>query len=661
MNKLLKCLLLAALFPILLTAQTVNDTIPRIVGIHSDVSGNTATFTPEAPPLQQIAGAPKAFYTYFWEFGDGNYSKQQQPKHTYKDKGDYQVRLWTTNNYDNGKPPTSRPQGVAVSSVTDSYTDEATLDEHFGFHLLKNREPMPDQEMLVVVSYKNEKEYVSDGKLYLFYNELKYKADNFELLDTRTYHDERKVEEQETLAQLEHNDSYRFLASSKAAPLIVQLQDTITRTNLPLTLEESKAFYKNWSVLEFDGMDPGEERNVFHTLKTTPEMLKDTTAIITLRGVYVPDRNYDEHKVKDLEMEIVTSHDPNKMSTSDAFINYRRVRSKVMDFKIRFQNDGEGPARMIQLETDIPEMFDKSTLKVKDMYPKCEICPDEQEVSYSCLDTIIKQDQIIFKFKNIYLPGSQMKKEVAYDSTQGFVKYSLKFGKNFHKKKSRSRTAIIFDKNEPIITNYAANRFLPGISIGAKAGYNLFPELDNSRSYFVGATLSPYKSYRWYWQSELMLGTHDFDIDRSIQEDIVGPITDPNGVTFDQVLRRTTITGETSRFNVDVVPISIRYNFNAIVGVGAGPQLSLDLSNKQTRTLQEEYFLWINNMPGDPITDLDNIRQEETSESFSDIRYGLFADITLGASRIGPSAGIRYVYNVDEPQQQWQFYAIWKF
>jgi len=161
-------------------------------------------------------------------------------------------------------------------------------------------------------------------------------------------------------------------------------------------------------------------------------------------------------------MEIVTSHDPNKMSSNGFFMNYRLVRFKTLNFKTRFQNDGEGPARKIKLETDIPDIFDKSTLKIVDMYPKCEICPKNEEVNYSCLDTIILKNQIHFTFKNIYLPGSNQKNVMEKDSTKGFVKYSLKFGKDFHKVKTKSRTAIIFDKNEPIITNYAVTRFQSG-------------------------------------------------------------------------------------------------------------------------------------------------------------------------------------------------------
>jgi PKD repeat protein len=52
---------------------------------------------------------------------DGHYSKEAEPKHTYKKKGTYTSRLTVTNNYDNGKPPATRPKKVVVNEIdTDS-------------------------------------------------------------------------------------------------------------------------------------------------------------------------------------------------------------------------------------------------------------------------------------------------------------------------------------------------------------------------------------------------------------------------------------------------------------------------------------------------------------------------------------------------------------
>jgi hypothetical protein len=628
----------------------VNDTLTRVANIKNTTNGNAVMFTPETPALNQIAGAPKAFYTHYWEFGDGHYSNEEQPKHTYKKTGEYEVKLWATNNYDTGKPPTTRPKKIAINEVTAPYNDIASMDEDFT--LKRNREPVPDEEMVIIVSYKNPKEYTTNGKLYMFYNEQQFKANNFELTDTRTYYNEKNTSSDGFAFTHNIDDDGTYLATSNNEFIETRtfLQDSTEKTNLPLTIENSKAFYKNWRLLEFNDMKPNEERNIFFSLKTTPEMLKDTSAIISVRGIYVPDANYDNHKVKDMEMEIVTSHDPNKMSSNGTFMNYRLVRFKTLKYKIKFQNNGEGPAKTIRLETNIPEMLDKSTIKVLDMYPKCEICP-KRDVIYSCLDTTFTKTQAIFTFKNIYLPGSEQKNVKEYDSTKGFVKYSIKFAKDFHKKKTKSRTAIIFDKNDPIVTNYSTTRFLPGISIGAKVGVNSFSELNNSESYFFGATLSPYKSYRWYWQVELMNNFHNYNASTEVSEEF---IQDAQGT---RILQRTTTRNSFENIDWDV-PVLIRYNINNYIGLGAGVQNTISFSEKQTQSILAEQFE--GNITTNPVISSEESRINE-SNSFTNIRSGLLFEATAGFARIGPSLGARYIMNFEDNFNYWQFYAIWKF
>ena len=627
------------------------DTTQRIATIEHKFEGNQVKFTPNAPELNQIAGAPKAFYTNYWEFGDGTYSKENNPTKTYKESGEYEVRLWATNNYDTGKTPTSRPKKIKVTNVDESYDEEANMITNFD--LQRNREPVPEEEFVVIVRYKNTKDYVTNGKVFLFYNEKQFKADNFEIAESRMYHNENEISTEDLVFTPKlDDDNYYASAENKILQLQSKLQDSTEKQNLPLTLEESKAKYNNSTAFTFKNMQPNEERNVFYTIKTTPEMIKDTSAIVSVRGIYVPDENYDNHNVKDMEMEIVTSHDPNKMSTSAFLMNYRLVRFKKPKFKIKFQNNGEGPARTIRLETDIPEIFDKSTIEVLDMYPKVKICP-KYDVEYSCLDTTYTQKQAIFTFKNIYLPGSEQKNVKEYDSTKGFVKYRIKFGKNFHKIKTKSRTAIIFDKNEPIITNYSTTRFMPGISIGAKAGYNYFFDLDNSKSYFVGATLSPYKSYRFYWQVELLNSLHEFDGSTQISEQF----TD-NGATGELFFRRTTTS--TSYNNIDwEVPVLLRYNVNNYIGIGAGLQGMISVSQKESTTTTIEDYENINTVPGALINS--ETISTENKASFTNFRSGFLVEATAGFARIGPSIGARYVFNFKDNYNYMQFYAIWKF
>ncbi|WP_133523490.1 PKD domain-containing protein [Flavobacterium sp. 245] len=640
------------LFSIFSIGQTkVKDTITRRANISFIQNGNAVTFKPETPPLIPIAGAPKPSYSYLWELGDGHYSKEASPKHVYKNKGTYTTRLAVTNNYDNGKPPATRPKKVAVNDITDNdYKDIASIADQNGFAIIKNCDPIPDQEMIVVVSYQNLENYVSSGKLYLFYNEKQFKDNNFELTDFRTYANEREVKENLVAFADDLDDSNNFLASAEGNFKPKKYRNTTTEEDLDASLSEANKTYHNVSVLEFDDANPGETRNVFYTFKTTPEMIKDTSATVTMRGIFVPNRSYKNHKIKNLEMEIVTSHDPNKMGSNGSFMNYRLVRFKRVNFKTRFQNNGEGPARKIRLETDVPDMFDKKTFQIESMYPECPICPKGQEPTVSCLDTIIKQKQIIFTFKNIYLPGSEQKNVQEKDSTKGFVKYSMKFAEDFHKVKTKSRTAIIFDKNEPIITNYATTRFLPGISIGAKAGYNFYPDLDKSTSYFLGATISPFKSYRFYWQAEWLNALNQYNSEVKIEEEF---LTNANGV---RQLQRTTTTTENKNINWEI-PLLIRYNINNYIGVGAGVQVNVNVSSEQNQNIQVDLY------EGDKGNFL--IDSKTTSNtiknSFTDFKTGLLFDLTAGFARIGPSLGARYVINFEQNFNYIQLYGIWKF
>lgn len=645
-------ILFSVCHPELVEGQTkVKDTITRKAKITYNQTRNSVTFKPETPPLIPIAGAPKPSYSYLWEMGDGHYSKEAEPKHVYKNKGTYNARLAVTNNYDNGKPPATRPKLVIVNEISDEvYKDIASIEDQNGLAIQKNCDPIPDQQMEVIVSYQNMENYVADGKLYLFYNEKQFKNNNFELLDFRTYAGETEVKENlvATADDLENSDSY--LASENALATAKKYKITTIEEDLDATLSEANKTYKNATILEFDGANPGETRNVFFTLKTTPEMIKDTSATVTMRSIFVPNRSFKNHKVKNLEMEIVTSHDPNKMGSNGSFMNYRLVRFKRVNFKTRFQNNGEGPARMIRLETDVPDMFDKKTFQIEDMYPKCPICPKGEEPTTSCLDTIIKQSQIFFTFKNIYLPGSTQKNVKEIDSTKGFVKYSLKFNKDFHKVNTRSRTAIIFDKNEPIITNYATTRFSPGISIGAKAGYNLYPSLKNSRSYFVGATASPFKSYRFYWQAEFANSLHSYDGPTTVVSQLIQ-------TTGKLQLQRTTTSSQNENINWEI-PVLIRYNINNYVGIGAGLQANINAPEKATQTTTIDVY-----EGQDASTPILSSKTQSTtsSNSFTNFKTGVLFDLTIGAARIGPSFGARYVMNFEDNFNYFQLYGIWKF
>ncbi len=646
-----------------LFAQIATDSTTRKAPIFYDVLGNEIDFRAKMPPLRQISGAPKAYYTYYWEFGDGEYSFEQSPKHTYRKKGTYTVRLWSTNNYDSGKPPSSRPQKVSINTDLSKATSAINANCPHVFPdgedlvVQTNRDPLPGQEMVLITSYKNTSNHAVSGVLYLFYNDDKFKDDNFILKETRLYHGEKIVKDEtgyiahvkkqkpEIRLAAQRNDIYIF-------PILTK--DSIEQLDLPLVLEKSKEAYRNHQIIAFNDLQPGEIRHVFRTLETTPEMLKDTSAIITLRSIYVPDRNYGNYSVKDTELEIVTSHDPNKMSSTGTYMSYRFVRHKKIKFRVKFQNNGEGPAHTIRLEVGTPEMFDKSSLEVLKMYPECPICPEGKQVTYSCLDTTTTVDKIIFTFKNIYLPGSRQKGVTSRDSTKGFVKYRLSFGDQLNKVKTKSRTAIYFDENPPIYTNYSTTWFRPGISFGAKAGYIYTPSRTHSREFFAGVTVSPFKPHHGYLQAEFFLSSGSFENLKSFTE------TQVNAIDITK-LTRYHKNSQTRHITAYLVPASYRYNINDFLSFGSGIQLKMDLQQKiKTQTIGKAYL----KTPG--IEEIrnpseDSFQKEKCTHYFTNFDAGLFLDVSAGSVRIGPSAGFRCAYNFRQSETQLQIYAVWKF
>lgn len=678
-TKLLISALFFSYFCAINAQEITKDSTRHQATIKENITGKIVSFSPELSPLRQIAGAPKANWDNYWEFGDGHYSFKENPKHQYKENGNYAVRLSSTNNYDDGKPPLTRPKKINVNDqastddTINSIEDYELISKHNGFRIQNNREPSPEEEIQIIVSYANDKNIDTQGKLYVFFNEKKFKDNNFVLTDIRTHHNEKEIDEPSfALRKLINRDDlirstgmHTFLEKNSI------LLDT-TRTDLPKSLQDANDYYRDVKVWDVNDVKPHEERNLFLTLKTTPEMLKDTSAIITIRSIYVPERGNSLHKITEKEMEIVTSHDPNKMAVYNSFLNYRLVRFKRLKYKVRFQNNGEGPAKLIKLNTDIPKMLDKSSLRVLDMYPKVPICPNDKEVRYSCLDTVFFDDKISFQFKNIYLPGSNQKGVHEKDSTKGFVKYSMKFGKDFHKVKSKSQTAIIFDKNPPIITNSSTARFKPGISIGAKAGYNYFFASDEdlnfdeakdntnfdttASGFFVGATISPYKSYKWYLQTEIMASI------QYIKSTSFNETSDAGGTAGFPTISQTKLKNEIQKNYLDIVPVSIRYNVNSFLGLGFGPQLSLNGWQKTNSFEDTSVFFDHNGIPEEELVDLHTHTCETTYKKGIELNnYGVFVDLTLGISRIGPSVGIRYVQNFNEPTKQLQTYAIWKF
>ena len=105
---------------------------------------------------------------------------------------------------------------------------------------------------------------------------------------------------------------------------------------------------------------------------------------------------------------------------------------------------------------------------------------------------------------------------------------------------------------------------------------------------------------------------------------------------------------------------------NNYIGVGIGPQFSLQLSNvTETSRIKKYYTADFNQSPPEPSEEIPQLEEKSKSststKAFEKMQSSLFTDVTFGFARIGPSLGVRYYLNFEKDYNYWQFYAIWKF
>ncbi len=642
---------------VLIAAGQRTDTAGSTINLQ--LTNNQANFSSALRPLRQIAGAPEAFYSYYWEFGDGRFSFEENPRHVYRDTGLFNARLYATNNYDDGKPPPLKPKPVRVRSKSNQYVADnnpSFFKKGGAIEMRVNCMPKPDEDMILIVGYRNEADAVAmNGSMVLFYNEKQFRKNNFDLSEERIYNNEQKSSLSSITAFVPNNDEM-IRAGSLAGPnsgLTDEERNYYDRKLAELLFSKQKIFRQN-QTWRFTNLEKGDEKYFFITLHTTPEMIKDTNTTVELSAMFIPDNPSGSIEEYTLELQIVASHDPNRMMLRNRRLNYRFTgKKKEMTYTVRFQNTGKGPATQISAGISVPSMLDARSIEILDYYPRTIFCNTGASAGQSCLDTIVHKDSIHFIFRNIYLPGLRQQGFSDPDSTMGFVKYRMHFNKELKKLPFASNASIVFDNNKPIYTNSPIGYFKPGRSYAIIAGYNFFlGEFMEDEKYFsIGGSVSPYSPYRKYLQEELYLGYMHFP-----EELIAGrpenKDTIINSVTYHIYARD--IYAKTAIIKLDIVPLQLRYNIMNWIGAGIGSILSF---NGYTRfNNREKIFMQQPPNPGQIVME----KTYPTSKWFTNFDVAAFADIQLGRVRVGPVVGVRFMHYFRFPRNGLYVYAAWR-
>ena len=659
----------AILFGATLSAQ---DFLPTIAvdtfdsQIHSEIVGTQIAFKAELRPLVQVPGGRAPYYSYLWDFGDGHFSTQAEPSHQYAQPGDYNVTLYAVNNYDFGPKPKRPKKKVEVSSAIASNTAPNLFEQNFFssngvFQIFKLSDAKPGEDISLVIGVNNAGK---KGRIYILSNEKIAGLDGFRFAHQSAYY-------REQIDTLLHKDKLNSIWASVR-------QSTFTKTGSPdygvkeislfanenQAVEYFKDLYGAYNSLTSYDINPEQAEQQFSliNLDVTEDMLVDTNAIVTITGVFIPEDGIAN--VHQVDIPVVKSHDPNKMSVRPARMSYRfQSKNKTLTYKVQFQNDGEGDARNVRLEMALPPEINTETFRLKAIYPKCDTCqtPD----AMGCYQYYRKDDEVfVFHFKDIALPGTAAKDITDMDSTKGFILFEVDMHrKKFRNKPFKSYTNIYFDKNPPITTNVSTSRFRqifsPIVTIGTSATFGTPQEHEVRHQFKPGiqlgfglAPMAPYK--RAFWQVELYTSYYkqNSTIPKREAFGVIDIIRD--GREMKQEYQAMDQNEHRDYLSVQL-PVQLRYNINAFLSIGAGVALRKDFNTSYSNTVNY-YYTTAQGTVDEQIT-FENV---DIQAKDSAIKFNPFFDINLGRVYMGPSLGFRVTY--DKNQKSYSgIYGLWRF
>jgi len=639
--------------------------------IYTEILGNQLSFKSELRPLVQVPGGRAPYYTYLWDFGDGHFSTQAEPVHQYTKPGEYSVTLYAVNNYDDGGKPKRPRKKVEVSSAIASQTSSPNpFEQNFFssngiFQIFKLSDAKPGEDIALVVGVNTEGR---KGRIYLLSNEKVAGLDGFKFANQSSYY-------QEKIDTLPQRDGLQSLWANVK-------QSTFTKTGSPdygvkevslfananQAVDYFKNLYSAYNSLTAYDVDPSNAEQQFSliNLDVTEDMLVDTNAIVTITGVFIPEDGIAN--VHQVDIPVVKSHDPNKMSVKPARMSYRfQSKNKTLTYKVQFQNDGEGDARNVRLEMALPPEVNKETFRLKALYPKCDTCQTANAMG--CYRYYIKDDgTFVFHFKDIALPGTAAKDITDMDSTKGFILFDIDMEKKkFRNKSFKSFTNIYFDKNPPIKTNTSTSRFRqiisPIVTVGTTATFGTPKEHETKYQFKPGiqlgfglAPMAPYK--RPFWQAEIYTSYYaqNSSVPRKDEQGIVDVTVWENGREIERKQEYSAKDSSDSRSFVSVqLPVQVRYNINAWVSIGVGVSLRKDFNTSFSNQV-DYYFTGAQGTP-EKVASFENI---DIVTKHSNIKYNPFLDINIGRVYMGPAIGFRVAYDKNQKSHS-GIYGIWRF
>ena len=588
----------------------------------------------DRPPLRQSLKT-KPYFRYFWEFGDGHYSRDESPHHQFAKGCDYEIRLHLVpcGTVDFVRAASSQRLVVpkaAVGTPTESrnYPNEIVS-------LTTSYNVRADERVVIAVGVKSPTGGVATGqnRLFLFFHdkELSRNSNMLRIAETRT-----------------------ALFGAAAVLTAPELNHAAVRA--------ADEQFATKLILNIPTLDPSVSNVFFEFQKVDASALGLTDEKKTMRVRAILFVNGQPHE-QNVAVQIEKSHDPNDLRVMPSYMSFRNIGEKSFLYRARFENTGDNDEKHLSVKVSRSKYTDPKRDSIVDMKPKCPICPDnyvERAGDAPCLKVIRTLDSLEFKFYNISLLGKRQQGIRSKKDAEGFIEYRLFPLPKGMIKTDFSARADVFFSGYSLPTNRARVTFSPGLSIGPKVGVNFDPK-SNAISYFVGVTASPYKPEGIYLQFEVFgdvssLSRSEYYVRDSVRTIIKDIQTQCVGCTVDSV---TIFRGSVTQNTLSIIPLQLRIDVEKIFSFGIGGSVDMlfrSLTGIQTTSVQ------VTTLNGYKYNQ-DGLNDKLNNSKETLYKFNAFADASVGYDQF--RLGARYIFPInsksDNRHEYWQFYATYKF
>ena len=416
----------------------------------------TVTGLPDLTPWQ-LVGAPRAYYSCLWVFSDGDTARGPQVSHIFDRTGPVGAQLMLSSKYSSsGPPPAFRVGHTIGTGAMASTTPPGRILETTTNHRIESRPSNPPMSVTpggqnrLAVCYGNPiNNTLPDGRLVVFWNEKGRPITDFTYSETDT-----EVFSGETELSLSASD-LRSLGNSY--PKTGDARGLIS---------EALKDYNSWTVFKTNTMAPQEQRAITLLFDCTNDTANFEGNVLTYKTLWLPDSM--EIKTADhsnsTHMIAMRSHDPNCIDVNKSKAWWGKgQRAETLTYTVHFQNEGDGPATGIRIGVELDKSLDPETIELRD----CSHQKGKGETSN--VTHTVENGKLVWNLKEVYLYGVKQPQTERKKDTKGYLTFDISTGGK-RSKNVPARASIIFDANDPILTNRVRTDYRKNQRYSVRAG-----------------------------------------------------------------------------------------------------------------------------------------------------------------------------------------------